>query len=112
MGKVILIGFDELETEGVRLILSSLAEVLSISEEAFKMKLKDVLDNPPTGFSTWNGKRFAIIHEAPPAEIVKRIKALQLGEVIFATSTPTSLNWKLERLLRELEEEDEHFSSR
>ncbi len=42
-------------------------------------------------------------------EVMERVRLLGILDVIFATTTPTSLTWKLEDLLNELIREDEYF---
>ena len=42
-------------------------------------------------------------------EIIRKVRSLGIKEIIFATTTPTSLSWMLEDLLKELIREDEYF---
>ncbi|MFN3692117.1 MAG: DUF3783 domain-containing protein [Fervidobacterium sp.] len=58
-------------------------------------------------------KKVILLHNFDKQEILKSMKLLKelfSGEdIIFASTTPTSLQWKLEDLLQELHQEHEEF---
>lgn len=58
-------------------------------------------------------KKVVLLHNFDKQEILKSMKLLKElfnGEdIIFASTTPTSLQWKLEDLLEELHQEHEEF---
>ncbi|WP_366513790.1 DUF3783 domain-containing protein [Thermococcus aggregans] len=63
------------------------------------------------GSGNWHWRKFIIMHNLSNKNISKVIKVLRSHGIngIFATTTPTSLTWKLEDLLNELIREDEYF---
>ena len=61
-------------------------------------------------------KKFLLLGNFSNEEIVKIMAALKsvidTKDVIFATLTPTVLEWKVKDWLKELEEEDAYFKSK
>ena len=109
--KIILIGFDEIEIEGIRILFDDLGEIIIPEKRCMEFKVKDVLNMPSATKSDWSSSKIVIIHEGEKniRRVMSRVKSLQLGRIIYATTTPTSLEWKLGDLIKELEEEDMYF---
>ena len=109
--KAILIGFDELEAEGIKLILKDLCESVIPGEQSVSLKVKEALNSSSDTSSNWSNSKIVIIHDGERyiREVMNRVKSLKPGRVIFATTTPVSLEWKLKDLIKELEEEDKYF---
>jgi len=109
---ILLIGFRDDEVERIEEVLGE--EVFSVGEGGLNREVSEVLSSPRGyhGYADVGGK-FLIMHEIPGervGEIVKGVKGV-VGEVIPATTTPTSLRWRLSDLLEELKKEDEYFRS-
>ncbi len=58
-------------------------------------------------------KKFLLMVNFSNEEIAKIIQSLkesiELKDVIFATNTPTTMEWKVKEWLEELEKEDKYF---
>ena len=109
---ILLIGFSEDEVRAVRELFEF--GVFEVPEYCGDWVLQEIVDKAETlsGSSHWHLRKFVIMHNLSNEEIkavMGRIRPLIRGRGIFATTTPTSLEWKLEDLLRELMEEDEYF---
>ena len=109
--KVLLVGFEEIEVEGIRILLGGLGEVKAVPRSQADWSVEEIVESGEEGRCDWRDRRFVIIHEGEDMirEVINRIKFLDLGSIIFATTTPTSLKWSLSKLLDELEAEDEYF---
>ena len=88
--------------------------VFILGKEAEGKLVKDIVANPRDfeGNGTWHERKFAIMHGMNNEEVKKVLgvfKTQGIKDVIFATTTETSLNWELSDLLNELLEEDEYF---
>lgn len=110
---IFLIGFEEDE---VGLIKGTLRgyEIHEIPEYCRDWVLQEIVDKAERleGSGNWHGRKFLIMHDLENHEVkdvITKVKALKVGRVIFATTTPTSLLWKLEDLANELIKEDERF---
>ena len=109
---LLLIGFKESE---LAILKESLAfDLYPISESARSILLQEVIGNIEqyTGDSLWHEQKFVLMHELTNDDIknvLSVFKKLGMRDVIFATTTPTSLSWTLENLLKELLEEHEYF---
>ncbi|ASJ16353.1 hypothetical protein A3L04_04320 [Thermococcus chitonophagus] len=110
--KVYVIGFTPQEVEELKKILGM--EVLCIPEYCRDWVLASIVSQEKLeGRSDWHFRKFIIIHGATNEEIKKILGAVKrkFKNVIFATTTPTSLTWRLEDLLNELIREDEYFKN-
>ncbi|AMM54531.1 DUF3783 domain-containing protein [Pyrococcus kukulkanii] len=110
--KVYAIGFNPQEVEELKKILGM--EVLCIPEYCRDWALASIVSQEKLeGRCDWHFRKFIIIHEATNEEIKKILEAVKrkFENVIFATTTPTSLTWRLEHLLNELIREDEYFKN-
>ncbi|WP_167901214.1 DUF3783 domain-containing protein [Thermococcus sp. LS1] len=114
-GKVLLIGFNEDEAGKVMEALSGL-DVFEVPEYCRDCVVGEIVDKAEklSGSSYWHLRKFVIMHDVDNETlkgVIKAVRSLNLGRVIFATTTETSLTWKLEDLLNELMEEDEYFQA-
>lgn len=110
---IFLIGFNEDEVEEIKGMLSEF-KVYEIPQYCRDWVVQAIVEKAEElkGSCDWHLKKFVLMHnlENPQIkEVLTRIKSLNLGKVIFATTTSTSLTWKLENLLEELIREDEYF---
>ncbi len=109
---LLLIGFKETE---LAILKENLAfDLYPISDAARSILLQEVIDNIEqyTGDSLWHEQKFVLMHDLDNEGIKHTLsvfKKLGMRDVIFATTTPTSLSWTLENLLKELIEEHEYF---
>ncbi len=92
-------------------------DVFIVKESARGSLVEDVVNNPESfkGKKVWHSRKFVLMHNLSNSEIksvLSVFKSLGLKDVIFATTTETSLKWKLEDLLLELIKEDEYFKNR
>jgi len=113
-GKVLLVGFLPDEVERLREVLS--VPVFEVPGYCRDWAVSEVVDKAEelSGSSYWHLRKFVIMHEVDNEtlkEVIRSVKSLNLGRVIFATTTETSLTWKLEDLLNELMAEDEYFKA-
>ena len=113
-GKVLLIGFPREEVKALREVLP--VPVFEVPEYCRDWVVGEVVEKAEklSGSSYWHLRRFVIMHgldNETLKEVIRSVKALNLGRVIFATTTETSLAWKLEDLLNELMAEDEYFKA-
>jgi len=91
-------------------------ETLILGEHARDKTVEDIISEPHA-FSeddavSWYGKKFVIMHNLQNdeiKEILSVFKKFKRWDIIFATTTETSLKWRLEDLLNELVKEDEYF---
>ncbi|ACJ16306.1 hypothetical protein, conserved [Thermococcus onnurineus NA1] len=114
-GKVLLIGFNEDEVEKIMDVLNGL-DVLEVPEYCRGWIVGEIVTKAEKlrGSSYWHLRKFVIMHDVDNETlkgVIKAVRSLDLGRVIFATTTETSLTWKLEDLLNELMEEDEYFQA-
>ena len=109
---LVVVGFKKDEIEE----LMNIDDVYSISKTVLDMPLKEIIENrPEVNFTVVEGRKFVIIHNVPKENIAKMINSIRDkfgSDIIFATTTPTSLNWKVSDLLQELLEEDTYFRNR
>ncbi|MCD6383224.1 MAG: DUF3783 domain-containing protein [Thermoplasmata archaeon] len=110
---ILLIGFREDEVERIEEAMGE--EVFSIGEVGLTRELGEVVKSPQrySGFADVGG-RYLIVHSAPGGrlgEIIQTVKMVVEGDVIPATTTPTSLKWVVKDLLQELKKEHEYFKS-
>ena len=115
VGKVFLVGFGENEAERVDDALKGL-DVFEVPEYCRDWVVADIVEKAENldGSCQWHLRKFVIMHDVDNEtlkEIIRAVRSLDLGRVIFATTTETSLTWKLEDLLNELVEEDEYFQA-
>ncbi|CAD5244381.1 DUF3783 domain-containing protein [Thermococcus camini] len=111
-GKVLLVGFLPDEVERLREALS--VPVFEVPEYCRDWVVSEIVEKAEelSGSSYWHLRKFVIMHGLDNETlkgIIRAVKSLNLGRVIFATTTETSLTWKLEDLLNELISEDEYF---
>ncbi|AEK72072.1 hypothetical protein GQS_00845 [Thermococcus sp. 4557] len=113
-GRVLVVGFMPDEVEKLRKALS--VPVFEVPEYCRDWAVSEVVDKAAelSGSSYWHLRKFVIMHAVDNEtlkEVIRSVKSLNLGRVIFATTTGTSLTWKLEDLLNELMAEDEYFKA-
>ncbi len=110
---LILIGFEDDE---LHRISERFEDCIPVPEEAKERKLEDIIRAPPEYTGQRLGQqRIVIMHDIPKekiSETMRKIRSIVGKHIIFATSTPTSMQWKLTDLIEELLEEDEYFRNR
>ena len=112
-GKVFLIGFEKEDVGRLREVLGEF-DVREIPEYCRDWILQEIVEKADKlrGDGNWHVRKFLLMHDVDNEavkDIIGRVKALGHGRVIFATTTPASLTWRLEDLIKEWLEEDEHF---
>jgi len=110
---IFLIGFDKNEVKKIRELLSEF-KVYEVPQYCKDWSMQSIVEKAEEleGSCNWHLKKFILMHNLKNPqirEVLAKIKSLNLGRIIFATTTPTSLTWKLEDLLEELIREDEYF---
>lgn len=110
---ILLVGFSD---EEVRMLEEALdEEVFSLGEGALEKEVSEIVTSPGRYRGTCDvGGRFLLMHNMPAErvrQVLKSVSSLAGGRLIPATTTPTSLSWKLRDLLEELRREDEYFRS-
>lgn len=109
---ILLIGFEQEEVSRVKNALSEF-DVYEVPEYCRDWIVEEVVAKAPTfqGSGNWHWRKFLIMHDLSNEEVTRVIKVVRSQGIspIFATTTPTSLTWKLEDLLNELIREDEYF---
>ena len=111
---ILIIGFSEDELADIRGLFDF--DAFGVPEYCRDWVLQDVVDKAETlsGSPQWHLRKFVIMHNLSNEEIkevISKLRASSNERIIFATTTPTSLGWKLEALLEELMEEDEYFKA-
>ena len=112
-GRVFLIGFEKEEVERIRNVLEGV-HVHEIPEYCRDWVLQEIIEKAEElrGGGNWHVRKFLLMHDVSNNDvkgIIRKVKALKLGRIIFATTTPASLSWQLEELIKEWLEEDEYF---
>lgn len=112
-GKVFLIGFEKEDVERLREALKDFY-VHEIPEYCRDWILQEIIEKADKlrGNGNWHVRKFLLMHDVDSEDVkavIKMVKAMGHGRVVFATTTPTSLTWRLEDLIKEWLEEDEHF---
>ena len=110
---IFLIGFDKNEVKKIRELLSEF-KVYEVPQYCRDWAVQSMVEKAEAlkGSCNWHLKKFILMHNLKNPqirEVLAKIKSLNLGRIIFATTTQTSLTWKLEDLLEELIREDEYF---
>jgi hypothetical protein len=110
---IFLIGFGENEVGLIKEALSGY-KIYEIPEYCRDWVLQEIVDKAEKleESGNWHWRKFLIMHNLENHEVkdvITKVKALKVGRVIFATTTPTSLMWRLEDLTNELIKEDEYF---
>ncbi|MCD6559687.1 DUF3783 domain-containing protein [Palaeococcus sp. (in: euryarchaeotes)] len=110
---IFLIGFDEKEVEIIKKTLKEY-RVYGIPQYCRDWILQEIVEKAPKleGDCNWHARKFFLMHNLEDTrvkEVLEKIKSLNLGRIIFATTTPTSLTWRLEDLMGEWIKEDEYF---
>ncbi|AIF69045.1 hypothetical protein PAP_03125 [Palaeococcus pacificus DY20341] len=110
---ILLIGFDKGEVKALRDTLNEY-RIYEIPEYCRDWVLQEIVEKAEKleGSGNWHVRKFFLMHglkDTQVREALEKVKALKMGRIIFATTTPTSLTWTLEDLMRELIKEDEHF---
>jgi len=108
---LLLIGFPKDEVEKLE---KKYEDIIPVSAQMENKVLEEIIKE---GKNTENYKvlgeqRMVIMHDVPKENLSKIIRDIreEIGEhIIFATSTPTSLKWKISDLMEELLEEDRYF---
>ncbi|NJE76124.1 DUF3783 domain-containing protein [Thermococcus sp. ES12] len=113
-GKVLVVGFPPEEVEGLRKALS--VPVFEVPEYCRDWVVGEIVEKAEklSGSGYWHLRKFVIMHDVDNEtlkDIMRSVKSLNLGRIIFATTTETSLTWRLEDLLNELLAEDEYFKA-
>lgn len=108
---ILLVGFSEGEVESIENALD--CEIYSIGKDALGMEVSSIVKSPQQYAGLCDaGQRYLIVHDEPSgrlSELISAVRKVSKGRVVPATTTPTSLNWKLGDLLEELRKEDEYF---
>ncbi len=109
---VLLIGFSPDEVKRIKEVVEG--KLCLLTQDFLQWTLEDVIERCGEGdYEIWSEDRIVILHGYEKEEILKilrKIKELTPYHIIFATTTPISLQWKLENLIKELKEEDLYFS--
>lgn len=105
---LILVGFEEDELKNID------DEYYAVSNEYKDWTIEKLIAETPGSekYTPIKDGKFVIMHDLPNEVISKIMRGIRdkvNGHVIFATTTPTSLKWKLKDLLEELKEEDAYF---
>ena len=106
---IIAVGLNQKELEK----LAEIDEVRCVSGADLDVKLEDFILNPRSAHcERLDGSKIVIMHDVPRENLgtlMRSVRKVLDGHVIFATSTPTSLKWTIRNLIAELEAEDEYF---
>ncbi|NJE00875.1 DUF3783 domain-containing protein [Thermococcus sp. JdF3] len=113
-GRILVVGFTPDEVEKLQKALP--VPVFEVPEYCRDWVVSEVVDRAEglSGSSYWHLRKFVIMHDVDNETlkgIIGTVKSLDIGRVIFATTTETSLTWRLEDLLNELMAEDEYFKA-
>ena len=114
---LLLIGFPESEVKKIKEEMGE--EIYAVDDELRDVKLKEIIKmikkREEKDYGRLGEQRIVLMHNIPKEnipKIMKKIKEAVPFHIIFATTTPTSLDWSLDELIHELIEEDLYFSKR
>ncbi len=107
---IIAVGFEKEELQK----LKEYDTVICASDDMRTWKVRDIIEKAQKNeyCNKIKAPRIVIMHNVPNERIsvlMKGIRSTVNERVIFATTTPTSLDWNLDNLIAELEEEDAFF---
>lgn len=108
---ILVIGFSREEVERIKGVFEEVYEVPPYCRD---WVLQEIIEKAPSleGSGDWHDRKFFIMHGRENHEVkeaLSRMKELGFRGVIYATTTPTSLKWPLEKLIQEWLEEDAYF---
>lgn len=109
---LLTIGFTESEMNKIRSVLSEW-DVYGVPENFKDLEIRSIIqgiEDSASDVSDWHEKKFFLIHDLDRDEIVdvvEKVKELDMGRIIFASTTPTSMDWELEKAIKEWVREDE-----
>ncbi len=108
---LLLIGFPEDE---VKRLKEKYADIIPIAADMEDRVLEEIIKEGKSSenYQILGDQRMVIMHDVPKENLSKLISKIrkEIGKhIIFATSTPTSLKWKISDLMEELLEEDRYF---
>ncbi|MCR3761488.1 DUF3783 domain-containing protein [Clostridium felsineum] len=115
-GRMFIYGFDEKETDELKKIVSEnkLPGFSKIEENMSEMRIRDIIKG--VKMETHNEElpncKLVLFNKFVDKEIETAIKAIRNiteSSPIFATVTPTSMNWTIKHLLDELNKEREWY---
>ncbi len=111
---LLLIGFPEDE---VKRLKEKYPEIIPISADMEDRVLEEIIkeEKSSENYQVLGEQRMVILHNVPKENLSNLISEIrkEIGRhIIFATSTPTSLKWKISDLMEELLEEDRYFRER
>ena len=107
---IFLIGFEESTAKKV----SALLPVYLISYELLNTKIGDIIRDKPNvdTYRKIECGKIVLMHGISKEnliQVIHKIRNISGKDIIFATTTPTSLNWTVKSLIDELEKEDDFF---
>ncbi len=108
---IILVGFENEEVELIKNNVNEKIRVVSKEEEDETLENIIKMEKQP-GYEPLGEDRVVIMHELEKEkirELIGTIRKIIPSHLIFATTTPTSLKWKIGNLIQELKEEDRYF---
>lgn len=108
---ILLIGFSGEEVERIK---SAFEEVYEVPSYCRDWVLSEIIDRAPSleGSGDWHDRKFFVMHGMENHEVkeaLSKMRELGFRGVIYATTTPTSLTWPLEKLIQEWLEEEAYF---
>ncbi len=110
---LLLIGFPKEEIERIKERMNE--DVLPVTAHWENDKLKDIIGRDAEEYERLGEQRIVIMHDVEKSrisQVMRDVRSMVEEHVIFATSTPTSLEWEIYKLVEELIEEDQYFRSR
>jgi len=108
---LLLIGFPEDEVEKLE---KKYDDIIPVSAQMENKMLEEIIKERKIeeNYQVLGEQRMVIMHDVPRENLSKIMRDIreEIGQhIIFATSTPTSLKWKISDLMKELIEEDMYF---
>lgn len=102
---LLTIGFTSDEINRIKNELNN-QEIYEIPEQCEEWKIEKIVNEAQNlgGNGNWHDKKFILMHglgNEEVKEVLGDIKTLGFENAIFATTTPTSMNWNLNKAIDE-----------
>ena len=111
---ILLIGFT---SEEIKKIMNEVNERFRLVDAEESMEILDniIRRNEKSSYKRLGDERIVLFHDIENdkiRELIFKMRKIIPEHIIFATTTPTSLKWKVGLLIEELKEEDRYFMQR
>ena len=111
---ILLIGFTPEEIKKIMNEVNEKIRPVNV-EESMEILENIIRRDENSSYKRLGDERIVLFHDIENGkirELILKIRKIIQGHIIFATTTPTSIKWKVRDLIEELKEEDRYFMQR